>query len=85
MDEGFEGAFGIKMAEERLGQRQTRHDNRIAAVHHPGEPRVRRDDAFVGHIAPAAEQAIAQILRQCFADELGEVEAGEGEGGHASL
>jgi len=36
-----------------------------------------------GHIAPAARQTFTKVFGKRFADEFGEVEAGEGERGHS--
>ena len=81
----FEGAIRVEVAEECFGQREPRDDDGIAAVHHPGEARVCRDDALRGNVPPAAGEALTQVLGERFADELGEVEAGEGELGHQGI
>ena len=63
------------------GKRQPRNGERIAGIHRASLAQVRRDSALAGHIMPAAGQANAQVLVKRRADELSEIEAGEGEGG----
>ena len=82
LDQLLDRAVGVERAEERRCDRQSRHADRIAAVHHPGELCIRRDDGFGGHVAPAAGQPFAQILRQRCAHEGIEVEAGKSEIAH---
>ena len=60
---------GVEVAEEGGGQRQAGDGDRLAAVHHPGEARLGRDDALGGDVAPAAGQALAQVLGQRGDDE----------------
>ena len=70
------------MAEKCLGNRQSGHGNGITAVHHPDKAGIGWDHAFAGYVMPAAGKADAEILVQGGGDELGKVEAGEGEAGH---
>ena len=73
----------VERAEERGGDRQPGHDDRIAAVHHPGKTGIGRDHAFAGHVVPATGQAKAEVLIQRGADESRKVEAGKGERRHS--
>ena len=68
---------GIELAEKSGGNRQARDHDRIAAVHHAGKARLRRDHAFRGNIAPAAGQAEAEVFRQGGSDKAIEIETGE--------
>jgi hypothetical protein len=65
--------IGIERAEERLGDRQPRHHDRIAAVHHPREHRIGGDHR-VGSDIPRP----AQILGERGGDESVQIEAVEG-------
>ncbi len=78
-----DGDSGVEMAKKGGGDRQAGDGDRIAAVHHPGEARIGGDDAFGGDVMAAAGQALAEVFGKGGGDEGGEVEAGEGEGGHA--
>src|SRR3546814_12743546 len=43
VDENFDLHIGFERAKESLGDRQSGDDDRIAAVHHPAEARIRGD------------------------------------------
>ena len=77
LGEPLDLAAGIERPEEGLGERQAGRDDRLAAVHHPAEPRLGRDHRRRRDVAP-----LAQILGEGRADEGVEVETGECETGH---
>ena len=62
----------IEHSEERLGNRQSGDDDRIAAVHYAGETRLSGDDGSGGNIA-----TLAHILGQRGGDEGTEIESGK--------
>ena len=69
LDQPLDRDVGVERAEERLGDRQPRDDDRVAAVHHAGEPRVGRDHRGGGDVAPRP-----QILGERRGDEGVEIE-----------
>jgi hypothetical protein len=82
LHQSLDGDLRVEVAEEGNRNRQARHGDRIAAVHHAGEARIRGDDALARHIMAAAGEAFAEILGKGLRDEGVEVEGGEGELGH---
>src|SRR3546814_1398055 len=56
VDENFDLHIGFERAKESLGDRQSGDDDRIAAVHHPAEARIRGDRRHRGDIAPRSQK-----------------------------
>ena len=83
MDKGFDRHSRVERAKERGRDRQARDDDRVAAVHHAGEPCAGGDHAFRRDVMPTAWQAGAKVFVQRSPDEALEVEAWKGEGAHA--